>query len=72
MNTFQHAKFEVGLYLAISKITWTLRGLVLKTDSHILPGLCTNLGYAMAWANLPLDQGANTVEEVKLWIISLQ
>ena len=31
MNTFQHAKFEVGLYLAISKITWTLRGLILKT-----------------------------------------
>ena len=30
MNTFQHAKFEVGLYLAISKITWTLRGLVLN------------------------------------------
>ena len=32
MNTFQHAKFEVGLYLAISKITWTLRGLVLKSS----------------------------------------
>ena len=32
MNTFQRAKFEVGLYLAISKITWTLRGLVLKYD----------------------------------------
>ena len=30
MNTFQHAKFEVGLYLTISKITWMLRGLVLK------------------------------------------
>ena len=31
MNTFQHVKFQVGLYLAISKITWTLCGLVLKS-----------------------------------------
>ena len=36
MNTFQHAKFEVGLYLAISKITWTLRGLVLKRHRDAL------------------------------------